>query len=48
MDYQKFPGVKNRTYQFIDLYYWLKKLSPETEDQNKNERVNWISIHVSV
>ncbi|PEI80311.1 IS66 family insertion sequence hypothetical protein, partial [Bacillus pseudomycoides] len=27
------------------LYYWLKKLSPETEDQNKNERVNWISMN---
>ncbi|PEX82448.1 IS66 family insertion sequence element accessory protein TnpA [Bacillus cereus] len=30
------------------LYYWLKKLSPETEDQNKNERVNWISMNVPV
>ncbi|MED1596203.1 MULTISPECIES: IS66 family insertion sequence element accessory protein TnpA [Bacillus] len=30
------------------LYYWLNKLSPETEDQNKNERVNWISMNVPV
>lgn len=30
------------------LYYWLKKLSPQMEDQNKNERVDWISMNVSV
>ncbi|MED1410798.1 MULTISPECIES: hypothetical protein [Bacillus] len=26
----------------------MNKLSPETEDQNKNEHVNWISLNVSV
>ncbi|WP_255255196.1 hypothetical protein [Bacillus pseudomycoides] len=26
----------------------MKKLSPQTEDQNKNERVDWISMNVSV
>ncbi|WP_439741373.1 IS66 family insertion sequence element accessory protein TnpA [Bacillus pseudomycoides] len=30
------------------LYYWLQKLSLETEDQNNNERVNWISMNVPV
>lgn len=30
------------------LYYWLKKLSPETEEQNKNECMNWISMNVPV
>ncbi|PGB76081.1 IS66 family insertion sequence hypothetical protein [Bacillus pseudomycoides] len=30
------------------LYYWLSRLSPETENQNKNERVNWISMNVPV
>ncbi|PFB74449.1 IS66 family insertion sequence hypothetical protein [Bacillus anthracis] len=30
------------------LYYWLKKLSPETENQNKNERVDWLSMNVPV
>ncbi|SFC59737.1 hypothetical protein SAMN04488168_106155 [Bacillus sp. 491mf] len=28
------------------LYYWLQKLSPETEAQNVNERVNWLSMNV--
>lgn len=28
------------------LYYWLQKLSPETEEQNVNERVNWLSMNV--
>ncbi|MDO6662267.1 hypothetical protein Q4571_16905 [Bacillus thuringiensis] len=26
----------------------MKKLSPETEDHNKNERVNWVSMNVPV
>ncbi|WP_243526795.1 hypothetical protein [Bacillus pseudomycoides] len=26
----------------------MKKLSPQTEDQNKNERVDWISMNVPV
>ncbi|MBJ8072704.1 IS66 family insertion sequence element accessory protein TnpA [Bacillus cereus] len=30
------------------LYYWLKKLSSQTEDQDKNERANWISMNVPV
>ncbi|MFA2833452.1 IS66 family insertion sequence element accessory protein TnpB [Bacillus paranthracis] len=30
------------------LYYRMNKLSPETEEQNKNERVNWISMNASV
>lgn len=30
------------------LYYWLKKLSPQTEDQHKNERANWIAMNVPV
>ncbi|PEG13119.1 IS66 family insertion sequence hypothetical protein [Bacillus toyonensis] len=28
------------------LYYWLQKLSPETEEQNVNGRVNWLSMNV--
>lgn len=30
------------------LFYWLKRLSPQTENQNKNERTNWISMNVPV
>ncbi|PGU51913.1 IS66 family insertion sequence hypothetical protein [Bacillus cereus] len=30
------------------LYYWLKKLFPETEEQNENERVNWIFMNIPV
>ncbi|WP_242480010.1 hypothetical protein [Bacillus cereus group sp. N21] len=26
----------------------VEKISPETEEQNKNERVNWISMNVPV
>ncbi|OEH94427.1 IS66 family insertion sequence element accessory protein TnpA [Bacillus solimangrovi] len=28
------------------LYYWLKKLSPETEEPNKNKSANWIPMSV--
>ena len=30
------------------LYYWLRKLSPQMEDQSKNERAHWISMNVPV
>ncbi|MFD3445590.1 hypothetical protein ACFDTO_13415 [Microbacteriaceae bacterium 4G12] len=44
----KVAGCQKQNLPVQRLYYWLKKLSLETEEQNKNERVNWISINVPV
>ncbi|RAN86501.1 hypothetical protein B5P41_28825 [Bacillus sp. SRB_28] len=45
---QQNPWCQKQNLPVHRLYYWLNKLSPETEDQNKNERVNWISMNVPV